>query len=254
MADSTVTGDKAATGEKSQTDLISSAHAYLADGTVRGSGCDDESNGGGSPVKWDILGGQSYPITQGWGYTPYSAGNPSGIYTYSLGYGGVHYWHPAVDIGCPDNTPVYAANDGTVEYAGPDQYYNPNHVNIRATNGALEIYGHLLQVSVEVGQQVKRGDPLGLSGHQMTPYVSGAHLHYEVRVPDSTTPNGELCVNPCEYLSGVSFTANSGTTSGSSSGGIWGGVTSAITDIMLRGFILLVAIVIIGVGLRSLTK
>lgn len=136
--------------------------------------------------------------------------------------------HNAVDIRIPQGTVVQAAADGVVQRADhPDwryaakvgngkcpylflDYGNPttcrhadyNYVIINHGGGIASEYLHLSQVSVAVGQTVKRGDPIGRSGG--TPNTAGAglqttgpHLHFAVFV------NG-IPDDPLKYLPSLS--------------------------------------------------
>jgi hypothetical protein len=86
--------------------------------------------------------------------------------------------HTGDDYPCPVGTPVVAALDGTVFNDNPGQAYGKT-VQIDHGNGYQTLYGHLSEVSVSVGQTVKRGQIIGKSGD--TGNVSGPHLHFEVR-------------------------------------------------------------------------
>ncbi|MEW1686230.1 M23 family metallopeptidase, partial [Streptomyces sp. NPDC093594] len=57
-------------------------------------------------------------------------------------------------------------------------------------------YAHLSSVHVKVGQVVKTGQKIALSGN--TGNSSGPHLHFEIR----TTPNYGSAVNPVTFLRG----------------------------------------------------
>ncbi|MBE3590987.1 MAG: M23 family metallopeptidase [Firmicutes bacterium] len=98
--------------------------------------------------------------------------------------------HPGVDIGVPIGTPVYAADSGTVVAAGWESGYG-KRVIISHGRGLVTVYGHLSSIRVQAGQEVRRGQLIGLSG--MTGHATGPHLHFEVRV------NGAP-VNPVKYL------------------------------------------------------
>lgn len=101
-------------------------------------------------------------------------------------------FHAGVDIAAPRGADVESAADGIVLSAGPDAGYG-NSILIDHGYGITTRYGHLSQISVMVGQEVKRGQVIGAVG--MTGRATGPHLHYEVHVQD--TP-----VNPAKYLHG----------------------------------------------------
>ncbi len=98
--------------------------------------------------------------------------------------------HTGVDIANDAGTPIQATADGTVEQAGWINGYG-NAVTIRHTAQLETLYGHMEEIKVKVGQQVNRGDIVGLMGH--TGRATGNHCHYEVRV-------GGHPVNPLPYL------------------------------------------------------
>lgn len=102
--------------------------------------------------------------------------------------GGVR--HYAIDISAPAGTPVYAANYGTVIFAGWDGDYG-YAIRISHGNGIVSIYAHLSAINVSVGERVEKGDVIGRVGS--TGQSTGPHLHYEVRV------NG-VRVNPAPYM------------------------------------------------------
>ncbi len=110
----------------------------------------------------------------------------------SRGYRSGHY---ALDIAngpvTVNNKPCVAADGGTVVYAG--WYYGyGNYVKIRHSNGLETTYAHLNAISVVKGQQVSRGQQVGLIGS--TGNSTGPHLHFEV------IRNG-VKVNPLNYVS-----------------------------------------------------
>lgn len=120
--------------------------------------------------------------------------------------------HHGVDISNPHGTPVLAATDGEVVHAGVDDTvllgpYNNfygNTVVIRlnrqlpVASGQMDVYllyGHLSQVNVTVGQQVRPEDVIGAVG--MTGIAIGPHLHVEIRLGSNTYYNN---VNPYLWL------------------------------------------------------
>ncbi|MDR2894899.1 MAG: M23 family metallopeptidase, partial [Alistipes sp.] len=85
--------------------------------------------------------------------------------------------HWGIDLTSPRGTPVYAAGDGKVTYAG--WYYGlGNMITVDHGYGFRTNYGHLSRMLVTNGQWVKRGEQIGEVGS--TGLSSGSHLHYEV--------------------------------------------------------------------------
>ena len=110
--------------------------------------------------------------------------------------------HRAVDLRAAVGTPVYAAEDGTVDWvqawdgkstAGDQSYGNLVRIRHASYNGRMlqTLYAHLDSYCVTNGQAVKEGELIGYSGS--TGYVTGPHLHFEVRL------NGARC-NPMNWL------------------------------------------------------
>jgi murein DD-endopeptidase MepM/ murein hydrolase activator NlpD len=86
--------------------------------------------------------------------------------------------HFGLDFRVPSGTPVAAMNDGTVLLARP-LYFEGNFVVLDHGQGLLTLYLHLSEFKVKEGDQVKRGQILGLSGG--TGRATGPHLHVAVR-------------------------------------------------------------------------
>jgi murein DD-endopeptidase MepM/ murein hydrolase activator NlpD len=86
--------------------------------------------------------------------------------------------HLGLDFRVPSGTPVAAMNDGTVLLARL-LYYEGNFVVLDHGQGLLTIYMHLSEFKVKEGDQVKRGQIIGLSGG--TGRATGPHLHVGVR-------------------------------------------------------------------------
>lgn len=104
---------------------------------------------------------------------------------------GVVKQHTGLDIGgAPTGTPVVAAADGVVSYAGWLGGYG-NCVMVNHGNGIVTLYGHGSKVVASLNQEVKKGDTIleiGSTGNS-----TGPHLHFEVRI------NGQY-VNPLNYV------------------------------------------------------
>lgn len=86
--------------------------------------------------------------------------------------------HQGLDFRVPSGTPVAAMNDGTVLLARP-LYFEGNFVVLDHGQGLLTLYLHLSEFKVKEGDQVKRGQVIGLSGG--TGRATGPHLHVAVR-------------------------------------------------------------------------
>ena len=97
---------------------------------------------------------------------------------------GQYKLHTGVDIGAPTGANFIAANDGVVVKAGMNTAYG-NMVIIDHGGGISTLYAHGSEILVQVGQQVKRGDPVLKVGS--TGYSTGPHAHFKVRINGVTT-------------------------------------------------------------------
>jgi murein DD-endopeptidase MepM/ murein hydrolase activator NlpD len=86
--------------------------------------------------------------------------------------------HQGLDYAVPSGTPVSAVNRGTVLLARP-LYFEGNCVVIDHGQGLLTLYMHLSEFKVKEGEEVARGQEVGLSGG--TGRATGPHLHIAVR-------------------------------------------------------------------------
>ena len=98
--------------------------------------------------------------------------------------------HTGLDFRADTGDPVRATGDGSVTVAGWQGGYG-KMVEIDHGNGITTRYGHLSELGVKVGQQVRAGQVVGKVGS--TGRSTGPHLHYETRV------NGDA-VNPQKFL------------------------------------------------------
>ena len=89
--------------------------------------------------------------------------------------------HKGVDYAAPTGTPVKAAGDGRIAWAGPKGGYG-NVVIIEHSRSITTVYGHLSRFAkgTRVGQHVTQGTVIAYVG--MTGLATGPHLHYEYRV------------------------------------------------------------------------
>ena len=100
--------------------------------------------------------------------------------------------HLGVDWAVPTGTTVKASSGGTVTKAGWGGSYG-YVIYIDHEDGRQTRYAHLSKVQVSVGQKVKQGDRIGLSGS--TGVSTGPHLHFEMRI-NGTPVNPRSYVNP----------------------------------------------------------
>jgi murein DD-endopeptidase MepM/ murein hydrolase activator NlpD len=98
--------------------------------------------------------------------------------------------HTGLDIRAEIGDPVQVTANGTVTAAGWSGGYG-KMVEVDHGNGFATRYGHLSEIDVKVGQQVKIGQSLGRVG--TTGRSTGPHLHYETRI------DGEA-VDPQKFL------------------------------------------------------
>ncbi|MEV0180687.1 M23 family metallopeptidase [Streptomyces sp. NPDC050625] len=106
--------------------------------------------------------------------------------------------HSGQDFAVPTGTEVVAAHGGTVVKAGGngagDGPAYGNAVVIQHGNGTYSQYAHLSRIDVKIGQVVKTGQHIALSGS--TGNSTGPHLHFEIR----TTPNYGSAIDPVAFL------------------------------------------------------
>jgi murein DD-endopeptidase MepM/ murein hydrolase activator NlpD len=98
--------------------------------------------------------------------------------------------HYGVDIANKLGTPIYAADAGTIEFAGWKTGYG-NTIIINHGGGKKTLYGHLSKFYVEKGQKVDKGESIAAMGS--TGWSTGSHLHFEVVI------NGRR-YNPLNYI------------------------------------------------------
>lgn len=125
--------------------------------------------------------------------------------------------HHGVDFMAANGTPVLAAGDGTVVFAGTEStavhvpwgdFYG-NFIVIDHGNDIYTLYAHLSKINVAVDQQVKVGDVIGEVGG--TGVAIGPHSHLEVRRGENgedyfSTENPELWLIPLEGRGTLSIT------------------------------------------------
>jgi murein DD-endopeptidase MepM/ murein hydrolase activator NlpD len=115
--------------------------------------------------------------------------SPFGERDHVMGGGGTQF-HAGIDISVIAGTPVQAAQEGTVVFAGYNGAYG-KAIKLDHPNGFSTLYAHNSRILVHVGQNVKAGQVICLSGN--TGRSTGPHLHFEVH-------KDALPVDPLPYL------------------------------------------------------
>jgi murein DD-endopeptidase MepM/ murein hydrolase activator NlpD len=99
-----------------------------------------------------------------------------------------------INLAVPEGTPVKAADDGVVAYAGNELKGYGNLVLIRHANGFVSAYANASELLVKRGDTIKRGQVIAHAGQ--TGNVTSPQLHFEIR-------KGSTPVDPTKYLGGA---------------------------------------------------
>ena len=100
-------------------------------------------------------------------------------------------YHSGVDFRAKVGTPIKATNDGRVALV-MDRFYLGRVVYIDHGHGAYSYYCHMDKIIVKNNQTITKGEILGTSG--MTGRITGPHLHYAIRLHNTT-------VDPLQFAS-----------------------------------------------------
>ena len=104
---------------------------------------------------------------------------------------GKRAFHAGVDIVAPRGEEVRSPAKGKVVRASYDERMG-KYIRINHRHGIETTYGHLSKILVRYGQEVKRGDVLGLVGSTGR-FSTGPHLHYQIAV-------NKKVVDPLQYI------------------------------------------------------
>jgi LysM repeat protein len=120
------------------------------------------------------------PIIQPFGPTSFALEPP---------FGGYLHFHTGVDLLAGYGTPIVAAAGGRVTATG---YAFDFGIRVEVTDsfGLVEVYAHMSEVAVAVGQEVQQGEKVGYVGS--TGLSIGAHLHFQLEVGGMPTAPGPL--------------------------------------------------------------
>jgi LysM repeat protein len=142
------------------------------------------------PQLSSVTGGSS---REGSGVAPAIVGTGTFVYPVSSRNFTQRFWygHPGIDIALAQGSGVFAADTGTVTFAGWNIYGYGNLIVVNHGNGYETFYGHLSGINVFPGQIVYQGNVIGAVGN--TGNSSGSHIHFEIR----TNGNQD---DPCWYI------------------------------------------------------
>lgn len=136
-------------------------------------------------------------------------------YTISSPYGwrmhpirGDKRFHAGIDLVKKHRAPIYAFTEGVVLFAGFGKSGTGlggygNVVVIKDKNNRAQLYAHLDRTAVKTGSRIQKNQLIGYQGK--TGYVTGSHLHYEVRKKTAPLYGWEAdasksTLNPTAYL------------------------------------------------------
>lgn len=94
---------------------------------------------------------------------------------------GENGFHSGIDLAAKSGSPIHAAFDGVVIYAGFDRW-NGNHLKIMHGDEIMTVYCHCKELFVKKGIVVRAGEVIAAVGS--TGSSTGPHLHFEVRIND----------------------------------------------------------------------
>jgi len=143
-------------------------------------------------LKWTVGGKEQFFDAAGVGETRGSMKAPvQGHLTSSFGMRfhpvlGYSRMHKGIDYGAPMGSPIVAATDGVINFAGWHGGHG-NYVQIRQSGSLGTGYAHMSRIIARVGQHVRAGQLIGYVGS--TGLSTGPHLHFEVFV-------NNVAVNP----------------------------------------------------------
>ena len=148
------------------------------------SGADRKPGGAGAIVPGPVPGSYTWPVVG-----PVIRGFVAPPNQFGAG-------HRGIDIGVPFGSPVHAANDGVVAFAG--WIAGSLYVSIDHPDGVRTTYSWLSLAMVNEGQAVRRGDVIASSGHGH-PEIQSPHLHFGARI-------GGTYIDPMILLGGGDVT------------------------------------------------
>ncbi len=122
--------------------------------------------------------------TSSYGLIPYAGSGTKGTGAFLWPFSGIitqgfHKYHPAIDIAANTGN-IVAADKGTIIRAGWWQGGYGNAVQIDHGNGYVTTYAHMSVISVSNGQDVSKGEKIGVVGS--TGRSTGPHVHFTIQL------------------------------------------------------------------------
>ncbi|MDF2820178.1 MAG: Peptidase [Clostridiales bacterium] len=121
---------------------------------------------------------------------------------------GENQFHKGIDIVYQDNDNVISFTDGTVgvstiipKSSGNNTWQWGNYVRVDGSDGLKYYYCHMASRKVQVGQKIKTGDILGISGS--TGLSTGKHTHFEIRNTKGTSLDPTNILKQIPNLRGI---------------------------------------------------
>ncbi|HJV73337.1 MAG TPA: M23 family metallopeptidase [Noviherbaspirillum sp.] len=110
--------------------------------------------------------------------------------------------HKGIDFAAPTGTPIRAAGDGVIDFAGTQGGYG-NVVVIKHWSKYSTAYAHMSRIvsGMKRGAKVSQGEVIGYVGS--TGWSTGPHLHYEFRVNNESLDPRQLDIPNAQPLAGA---------------------------------------------------
>ncbi|MCB0407167.1 MAG: M23 family metallopeptidase [Bdellovibrionales bacterium] len=99
--------------------------------------------------------------------------------------------HQGIDLGGQRHTPIFAAHEGYVIYAGSGFKGYGRMIIVQYDNQWASLYAHLQKIQVKEGDYVSTRQQIGTMGR--TGRATGVHLHFELM-------EDQIPIDPLPYL------------------------------------------------------
>ncbi|POH58263.1 peptidoglycan DD-metalloendopeptidase family protein [Arthrobacter glacialis] len=166
--------------------------------------------------------------------------NPLKRMSLTQGYNRVH---KGIDLAASVGTPVFASENGRVSHSGPGAsapgVWGGNEIHVDGASGIQTWFAHLSSMAVKVGDMVRAGQQIALSGN--TGISSGPHLHF-----GAFTGGWPNDIDPQGYLGGAGIPAGGGFNPFSALGDLAEGIVGKIKGAFPMGGFMIDAVTGMG--------